>query len=778
MILKYLRKCLADEELLSLEEMKLLGGESIDLNDILQGQLSPSLHEQFVSGLVPKNQSKPVQVIICPVVLIEKDTYGKSEKYARKVFTPIYVPAWLTSKGRLLVPEEEEPWISRHHLRPNPSNNFPLWGNLEEYETFIRYEGTLKNCDTWRRYIDKCNRMLEESCFFTYTHVPPGFEVLGSKIVAVLDPIQKEFKEIFKLYDQVTSQNKVNALMDRTLEGKVQDVIGLTVLEKGENFAAFAAKRIDSVLQPSEKILLSQLSASDEGDLLLGVTAEDSDNTAILQTLILDSWVNAAILKEWPPIIFVVAGEKGVLPSVLQLFRNEDFKAMGLLGRHWLTDVRSYATLSLSVPQFLKEKERYSGLHLYIDDDKMFPSLESETYLEKAEPRFLQVAGEYFGESLPLEAIIDRLHAELVAEVNELELCAKKAREYIKVKDSIPSSAADLLKNKDDIFQKANVKIDQALVNQAKFNLYIEEESQRLSLVSKIASKMNASTRAEVSEGRKKFFEDRKLSLPENLDIMDVKAIQSYLADMVEKVAGSLKKAQPQFEVLEKNVELQEEWFSLVEEYGIDTEMEEIECSLNRRFRLKIFLLASHYWEAEYLRSLPQKLRDLKDGKLLGGKKVRVDWQMRAMLTPCLLTTFNMLPKLFHLDINNYSTIVQGVIDILVVDQGDSVSPYTVMPSFIFANKCLVLGSGKKAVRAVGLSPSIEKGNLVFCGFEDDAIAEEMECNGLLGAGQSLTKLAQTRTIYSNRQGERGIFLEGEVGQESNLPLDEKIAVD
>lgn len=778
MILKYLRKCLADEELLSLEELKLLGGESIDLNDILQGQLSPSLHQHFASGLSTKNKSKPVQVIICPVVLIEKDTYGKSEKYARKVFTPIYVPAWLTSKGTLLVPEEEEPWISRHHLRPNPTHDFPLWGNLEEYETFVRYEGTLKNCDTWRRYIDKCNRMLEESCFFTYTHVPPGFEVLGSKIVAVLDPIQKEYKEIYKLYDQVISQKKVNSLVDRTLEGKVQDVQGLTVEGQGQNFFALAAKRVDSVLQPSEKVLLSQLSSSDEGDLLLGVTAEDSDNTAILQTLILDSWVNAAITKEWPPVVFVAAGEKGVLPSVLQLFRNEDFKAMGLLGKHWLTDSRSYATFSLSVPQFLKEKERYSGLHLYIDDDKMFPSLESEAYLEKAGPRFLRVAEEYFGESLTLEAIIDRLHAELVSEVNSLELCAKKAREYMKVKDSIPSSAADLLKNKEDIFQKANIKIDEALENQKKFNLYIEEENQRLSLVSKIASKMNASTRAEVSDGRKKFFEDIKLSLPEDINIMDVNAIQNYLADMVERVVVSLKQAQPQFEVLEKNMELQEEWLALVKEYDIETEMEDIELSLNHRFRLKIFLLASHYWEAEYLRSLPQKLQDLKNGKLLGGKKAKVDWQMRAMLTPCLLTTFQTLPKLFHLDINNYSTIVQDVIDILVVDQGDAVSPYTVMPSFIFAKKCLVLGSGKKAIRSVGLSPGIEKGNLIFCGFEDESIAEEMERNGLLGAGQSLTRLSQTRTIYSNRDGERGIFLEDDVEQVSSSPLNEKVAVD
>ena len=137
--LKFFRKCLADEELLSLEEHKLLGGYSIDLNDILKGQLSPTLHEQFASGLDPKIQSKPILVITCPVVLIEKETYGKSEKYVRKVFTPIYVPAWLTSKGRLLVPEEEEPWVSRHHLRPNPSNDFPLWGNLEEYETFVRY---------------------------------------------------------------------------------------------------------------------------------------------------------------------------------------------------------------------------------------------------------------------------------------------------------------------------------------------------------------------------------------------------------------------------------------------------------------------------------------------------------------------------------------------------------------------------------------------------------------------------------------------------------------
>ena len=121
----------------------------------------------------------------------------------------------------------------------------------------------------------------------------------------------------------------------------------------------------------------------------------------------------------------------------------------------------------------------------------------------------------------------------------------------------------------------------------------------------------------------------------------------------------------------------------------------------------------------------------------------------------------NILPKFFlNSDIGNYSTIVQVVIDTLVVGQGDAASPYTEISSFIFAKKWLVLGFGKKGIRAVGLSSGIEKGNLNFCGIEGESIAQEMERNSLLGAGQYLTKLAQTRTIYSNRDGKRGIFLE------------------
>ena len=133
----------------------------------------------------------------------------------------------------------------------------------------------------------------------------------------------------------------------------------------------------------------------------------------------------------------------------------------------------------------------------------------------------------------------------------------------------------------------------------------------------------------------------------------------------------------------------------------------------------------THYWEGMYLKTLQQKLKDEKEGALKSSRKAIEDWQMRAMVTPCLVTSFDVLPKLFHLEINNYSTVVQDAIDLIVVPDGDKILPSMALPSMIFAKKCLVLGEGDP--QAWNLPQGIQVGNLVSSGFEGDVIIEKMK---------------------------------------------------
>jgi len=104
---------------------------------------------------------------------------------------------------------------------------------------------------------------------------------------------------------------------------------------------------------------------------------------------------------------------------------------------------------------------------------------------------------------------------------------------------------------------------------------------------------------------------------------------------------------------------------------------------LDVTLRHKMFWLSVHFFEAQWLINFDQK----KDKS----KSWYIDPQIRAMLTPCVIATFFMLPKVFRHE-DEDKPFPYDKIDLLIVDEAGQVSPELALPAFSLAKKALVVG--------------------------------------------------------------------------------------
>lgn len=104
---------------------------------------------------------------------------------------------------------------------------------------------------------------------------------------------------------------------------------------------------------------------------------------------------------------------------------------------------------------------------------------------------------------------------------------------------------------------------------------------------------------------------------------------------------------------------------------------------LDVTLRHKMFWLSVHFFEAQWLINFDQKKEKT--------KSLYIDPQIRAMLTPCVIATFFMLPRVFRHEGDDMS-FPYDKIDLLIVDEAGQVSPELALPAFSLAKKALVVG--------------------------------------------------------------------------------------
>lgn len=221
--------------------------------------------------------------------------------------------------------------------------------------------------------------------------------------------------------------------------------------------------------------------------------------------------------------------------------------------------------------------------------------------------------------------------------------------------------------------------------------------------------------------------------------------------------------------IIEKMLTELKESFHVLDEFLIipSKEMEEgiwnrfDICELNAlldRARYAEFWFAVHYYESRWIFE-DNPISNKQKGKTFENV-LNTMYHRLAMISPCMVMTFFMLPKQFLAyngnDKNNY--YMYNYIDLLIVDEAGQISTEIAAPSFSLAKKAVVVGDEDQippvwgTVRALDIAMAIS--NEVI---DNTAQYCEIEKNGLNCSQSSIMKLASLSCAYDKYK--KGLFL-------------------
>ena len=229
--------------------------------------------------------------------------------------------------------------------------------------------------------------------------------------------------------------------------------------------------------------------------------------------------------------------------------------------------------------------------------------------------------------------------------------------------------------------------------------------------------------------------------------------------DKIEKLKSQKKEIDIKMEHLKEGYQNFEKYNVAVPEDSVLNEFDL--CKLNDvldRVRYAEFWLAVHYYESRWLKE-DNPVSEKQKGKTF--KNILDDMYHRiAMISPCMVMTFFMLPKQFWAydgnDKKNY--FMCNYIDLLVVDEAGQTSPEIAAASFSLAKKAVIVGDEEQippvwgTARALDIAMAISNGVIANKG--EYGMLEE---NGLSCSQSSIMKMAALSCEFNKYK--RGLFL-------------------
>ncbi|RYY07272.1 MAG: hypothetical protein EOP43_03750, partial [Sphingobacteriaceae bacterium] len=233
--------------------------------------------------------------------------------------------------------------------------------------------------------------------------------------------------------------------------------------------------------------------------------------------------------------------------------------------------------------------------------------------------------------------------------------------------------------------------------------------------------------------------------------------LQSALLSKAEVIHSAAKKFNEFYSWKNQIQELQNKSFSITE--TDDFFLNKIDTTL----RFKNFYYAVHYWEARWLLATETALEDNTNWKNTKSGTIK-RLQRFAMLCPCFVSTFHMLPKMMQYTEypSNQINYLFDFVDLLIVDEAGQVSPEVGAPSFSFAKKALVVGDNYQIEPVWNVDGKTDEGNLIKYSLYQQGKPQRMEelvKKGYFSSNGSLMKLAQKSCGFEFKKDERGLLL-------------------
>ena len=695
---------------------------------------------------------------------IEEGSQKKDEEI--EDLTGIYfIPAMLNKEKSILLPSIEDnklPWFPREFLKPMIEPELAIGDNQIYEQSLSDRIYHIYDIFAWEEYLKFCIEIYEETtqCNFSDDYIynlnsnKDKIE-LEKNIYIFPDKTINPTYSIKALYKDILNEEKEIPLYEKFIElaeEKKEKLQENTLENRKKHLGQMGGKY---GLSDSQRESMNNFNNLKDGEILAIKGPPGTGKTTLIQSIVANEYVKRALKGEEPPIIVAASTNNQAVTNIIESFGKIQRKYENSnLENRWIEGVNSFATYFPSKGKRKKAKEKNFQ---YTDNKGNFfvAEIEKEENLKKSKEKFVTEAEKIFGKEDSENSItiyknriyarlkkIYQLQNNLIDIVNNFELLKiKQIEKYLKLQHE---KINEIKNNKKEIEKRIN---------------FWNNKYKELPIIWKVLS-FTKKYKNKISNRLKIYLNENELF---KTNLLDINYIEEYYAQIIENKNTELRKILLIIKKVEENKVKYEKNMSELEKYGIPkeekiiTNKKELDNWLDINTRYIAFWLSVHYYEARWLEE-ENMLKEKQKGTNFENV-VKMYHERLALITPCFVMTFYMLPKQFEIWDGIKRGFLYNSIDLLIVDEAGQVSTEIAACSFALAKKAVIVGDEFQIAPVWGIETALDKSLAIQEGvIKDEKGFEHLEKYGITASRSNVMKVACKSCKYE-KYGEKGLFL-------------------
>lgn len=345
---------------------------------------------------------------------------------------PFWIPAVLNRQGVLKVHKDFLPYVQREFLEPAPDASPFVFSTVE----LIEKASTLKadkflNWEAYLTYVKEFFLTATEMSLENYEESYYGVKQELTLVARQENMIAAA--GIIDLYDNLIGQVELPALLKRFICADTRETHGPLDTTRYLDFHSQHVGQMSSLfpLSASQRKSLYHFIGSPEGAVFAVNGPPGTGKTTLLQSVVANAFVQAAIEGNDAPIILACSANNQAVTNISESFSKTESNLDTLAGR-WLPNFDGYATYLPAANKKVSKPINY----IHPNWKGTFDKLEKEEYREEAEAYYIAKANAFFRKSYrSLTKVVHALRQEILEIASEIKQRGK-ANEPIEHKDA------------------------------------------------------------------------------------------------------------------------------------------------------------------------------------------------------------------------------------------------------------------------------------------------------------------------------------------------------